>query len=193
MERNPLITSFADDSQNSSQWLDRVIIRQIARRDLIALEWGGEFSHFRQVYENAFQRTKSGLSLMWVAEILEEGIIGQAFVQLISDRVDLADGINRAYLYSFRVKPEYRNLGVGTKILDTIENDLIQRGFKSVTLNVAKENVRAQGMYLNRGYQIIAPESGIWSYPDEKGVWHKVVEPAWRMEKFLQKNQIFKV
>ena len=36
---------------------------------------------------------------------------------------------------------------------------------------------------VRRGYYVVAPEPGIWSYPDEKGVWHRVEEPAWRMEK----------
>jgi ribosomal protein S18 acetylase RimI-like enzyme len=62
---------------------------------------------------------------------------------------------------------------------------LRQREFRYITLNVARDNPRAQQLYVRRGYYVVAPEPGIWSYPDEKGVWHRVEEPAWRMEKML--------
>jgi ribosomal protein S18 acetylase RimI-like enzyme len=54
-----------------------------------------------------------------------------------------------------------------------------------VTLNVAKDNKDAIKLYLSRGYEVVAPEPGIWQYQDHYGVWHQVIEPAWRMEKKL--------
>lgn len=166
-------------------WLERVTIRQAVQADLVGLEWDGEFAHFRRVYADAYHRMQHGLSVIWVADLLNEGIIGQVFIQLHCDRPELADGSRRAYLYSFRVRPEYRSAGLGSRMMAVVEQDLIQRGFKSVTLNVAKDNPRAQQLYERTGYKRVAHEPGLWSYPDEKGVWHNVVEPAWRMEKCL--------
>jgi len=103
----------------------------------------------------------------------------------VCDRSELADGSRRAYLYSFRIRPQFRRAGLGTKIMEMVEEFLRHRGFQSVTLNVAKTNVDAQRLYLRRGYHFVAHEPGIWSYPDEKGAWHQVEEPAWRMEKRL--------
>ncbi len=167
-------------------WVSRVKIRPAAASDLPALEWDGEFSHFRRVYADAFQRMANGKTIMWVAELPGKGIVGQVFIQFTCDREELADGAYRAYLYSFRVRDGYRQAGLGTRIMQVVESDLVQRGFECVTLNVAKTNVDAQRLYLRHGYSVVAQESGIWTYPDQYGVWHRVEEPAWRMEKKLR-------
>lgn len=169
----------------NADWLQKVVIRQAVREDLIGLEWDGEFTHFRRVYADAFHRSQQGLAQIWVADLPDKGIIGQVFIQLICDRHELADGCKRAYLYSFRIRPQYRGSGLGTRVMEIVEDDLRRRGFKSITLNVAKDNLRAQQLYQRRGYKQVAHEPGIWSYPDDKGVWHNVEEPAWRMEKCL--------
>jgi ribosomal protein S18 acetylase RimI-like enzyme len=169
----------------AADWVSRVIIRPAVAADLPGLEWDGEYTHFRRLYADAFQRALNGTACVWVAELSGRGIIGQAFVQYVCDRPELADGRRRAYLYSFRIQPQYRRAGLGTRILQVIEDDLVQRGYQSVTLNVAKTNVDAQRLYFRRGYRTVAHEPGVWSYPDQNGAWHRVEEPAWRMEKKL--------
>lgn len=164
---------------------DELIVRHVVSDDLPKMEWEGEYTHFRRVYADAYQRMLRGYSLLWVAELPPVGLIGQVFIQLTCDRHELADGIERAYLYSFRVRPEYRGLGIGTKVMEVVEDDLRERGFYAITLNVARDNTRAQQLYVRRGYRVVAPEPGVWSYPDDKGIWHRVEEPAWRMEKVL--------
>lgn len=166
-------------------WVDQVIIRHLREDDLPALEWDGEYKHFRRVYRDAYQRMQRGQLILWVAELAPMNLIGQVFIQFYCDRPELADGIHRAYLYSFRVRKSYQNCGLGTRIMEMVEDDLRQRGFEYVTLNVARDNPRAQQLYIRRGYYVVAPEPGIWSYPDDQGNWHRVEEPAWRMEKIL--------
>jgi ribosomal protein S18 acetylase RimI-like enzyme len=166
-------------------WLSDVVIRTLRPTDLPALEWDGEYIHFRRLYAGAYERQQQGLSVLWVAELPPNGIIGQVFIQLTADRPELADGHTRAYLYSFRVRPAYRSQGLGTAMLAVLEDDLRARGFHSLTLNVAKDNPRARALYERRGFQVVGDEPGIWSYPDHNGKWRRVVEPAWRMEKPL--------
>ena len=176
-------------------WLDQVTIRLLTQADLPALEWEGEFTHFRRVYADAYERAKNGRSVLWLAEIigqvpipgahLTNGIIGQLFVQLTCDRPELADGVHKGYIYAFRVRPFFRAGGLGTRMLDTAENDLKQRGFRTATLNVAQVNHDARRLYERLGYHVVASDPGRWSYPDEKGYWRFVEEPAWRMEKPL--------
>lgn len=168
-----------------TSWVEKVQIRPIRNDDLPDLEWNGEFTHFRRVYADAFRRTRQGLTLMWVAELPGVGLIGQVFIQLTCDRPELADGNRRAYLYSFRVRDGYRDQGLGSRVMNVVEDDLRKRGFQYITLNVAEDNPRAQQLYERRGYHRVAHEPGCWSYPDEKGIWHAVQEPAWRMEKCL--------
>ena len=168
-----------------NDFLSQVKIRKVKKKDLRALEWDGEFIHFRNNYAEAFKRSKLGMTILWLAELKETGIIGQVFIQLNSNNPVLSDGRDRAYLYSFRIRPEYRNNGLGSYILDFLENDLIQRGFSKLTLNVAKNNERAIKLYQNKGFIIVAHEPGEWSYRDHRGNIRYVSEPAWRMEKDL--------
>lgn len=162
-----------------------LLVRHVNEEDLSALEWGGEYAHFRRLYRDAFQRSVRGLSILWVADLPGSGIIGQVFVQLNCDRPELCNGIDRAYLYAFRVKEEFRGLGIGGYLLQTVEADLIRRRFLFATLNVARENYRAQAFYRRHGFRIVAPEAGRWSYVDHEGHIQEVNEPAWRMEKTL--------
>lgn len=166
-----------------ADWLKAVSIRFAQAYDLAALEWDGEFTHFRRIYVQAYQRMIKGLGLIWVAELPKTGLIGQLFIQLVCDRPELADGLDRAYMYSFRIKPPFRGQGLGSTMMARVEGDLSRRGYKYMTLNVAKENSRAQHLYHRLGYSVVAHEPGIWSYVDDQGRVHDMIEPAWRMEK----------
>ncbi len=171
-------------------WPAQAIIRHLQRSDLPALEWGGQYSHFRRVYAEAFERACLGLSVIWVAELDPFGLIAQVFIQLNCQRPELADGGLRAYLYSFRVKPPFQGAGLGTRMMGVVERDLIERGYKTVTLNVAKDNPRARALYERLGYRVIDQDPGIWSYIDHNGRRQTMVEPAWRMEKSLSRESI---
>ncbi|OGO62789.1 MAG: hypothetical protein A2Z45_05920 [Chloroflexi bacterium RBG_19FT_COMBO_55_16] len=160
-------------------------IRKATREDLPSLEWDGEFTHFRRLFAEAYRYTETGEALMWVAEQIDTGIIGQLFVLMESLNTTLADGHTRAYIYGFRVRPAYRGAGVGSRLLQTAETDLARRGFRLICLNVARVNQDARRLYERFGYRVVAAEAGIWSYLDEHGRRRQVNEPAWRMEKKL--------
>jgi ribosomal protein S18 acetylase RimI-like enzyme len=178
------LTSMETIVKNTRQ-VETIAIRKIQKSDLPALEWGGEYTRFREVYLMEFERSQIGSSVLWVADQPDAGVIGQLFVQLNAERQELANGHSRAYMYAFRIQPPYRCAGLGTRMMQVMENDLIRRGFSWVTLNVAKTNYSARRLYCRLGYRVVAHEAGRWSYRDEKGVLQKVDEPAWRMEKFI--------
>jgi len=171
-------------------WPAKATIRQLERRDLAALEWDGQFSHFRRVYADAYERSLLGFSVLWIAEIDPYGLIAQVFIQLNCKRPELADGDLRAYLYSFRVKPAFQSAGLGTRMMAVVEADLIDRGYQYVTLNVAKDNPRARSLYERLGYLIIGQDAGVWSFIDHLGQRQTMIEPAWRMEKRLSRESI---
>jgi ribosomal protein S18 acetylase RimI-like enzyme len=171
--------------EESSYLLQQVKFRQAYRSDLLALEWDGEYAHFRRLYAEAFRYTELEQAVIWVAELVEPGIIGQLFVHLISDRRELADGRSSAYIYGFRIRPAYQSNGIGTRMLLVAEDNLIQRGYKFVNLNVGQDNARARQLYERLGYQVIGTDPGRWSYYDQHGRRREVNEPAWRMQKQL--------
>jgi ribosomal protein S18 acetylase RimI-like enzyme len=165
-------------------WIDLVKFHLASQSDLPALEWDGQYRHFRRIYAETFARMQQGISLMWLAS-LDGFVIGQLFVQMACERKELADGWQRAYIYSFRIRPSYQNYGLGTRLLTFVEQDLQKRKFRYAVLNVSKTNIRARALYERLGYEVIAHEPGVWSFQDDQGAWHSIEEPAWRMEKSL--------
>jgi ribosomal protein S18 acetylase RimI-like enzyme len=161
----------------------QVIIRHASRQDLPGLEWEGEFTHFRHVFAEAFRLKELGDVIMWVAELPEFGLIGQLFIQLYGPNQLQANGKRYAYIYGFRVRNVYRGQGIGSRLLQKAETDLVSRGFQRIALNVARDNKPARRLYERLGYRVVAPEPGIWSYLDDQGRRRFVNEPAWRMEK----------
>jgi ribosomal protein S18 acetylase RimI-like enzyme len=164
---------------------EQIIIRKLQREDLPKLEWEGELIHFRRIYAQAYAQYRSGDAVLWVAEDPEQFIVAQVFIQLTSHRQELANGNQRAYLYGFRVRENYRSQGIGTRMLKIVEADLLKRGYTSITLNVGRDNPDARRLYERHGFHVVAPEPGRWSYLNHLGEKVEVNEPAWRMEKTL--------
>lgn len=177
-----------DDKPPSPSKIDlkSLNIRLVQERDLQALEWEGAYRKYRRMYARLYKDSQFGKILMWLVEIPLREIIGQAFVMLNSGERDAADGFTRAYIFAFRIKPGYRNNGIGTWLMAHVEKDLIERGFSFATLNVAKENPHARRLYERLGYKVIGSKPGIWSFRDDTGTIQHVNEPAWRMVKKLK-------
>jgi len=167
-------------------FLSSIHLRYATREDLLALEWNGELIHFRRLFQQTYQSVCQGNAMMWVVELTGNGVVGQLFVQLKSSRIKIADGKQCAYIYGFRIKPDFRSCGVGSCLLRTVEMSLIQRKFHLITLNVSQENRDARRFYERCGYKVITEEPGKWSYIDHKGNRQEVCEPAWRMQKHIE-------
>jgi ribosomal protein S18 acetylase RimI-like enzyme len=168
---------------NPAAWLHLLSIRQGKRADLPALEWEGEYVHFRRIFAEAYQSVDNRQAIIWLADLQGIGLIGQLFVSLKGNNLELADGSSRAYIYGFRVRPAFQNCGVGTRLMHTVEDDLVKRGFQWITLNVGRDNYRARHLYERLGYHVVKADPGNWSYIDHLGRRQDVREPAWRMEK----------
>lgn len=173
------------ETEVTARWVQEVEIRSAREEDLPAMEWEGEFTHFRRLYLDAYRRAQRQLSLIWLAVLPDARLVGQVFIQLNSERPEMADGRDRAYLYGFRIRPAFRGQGLGTRMMNFIEDDLRWRGYTRLTLNVAVDNPRARSLYSRLGFVVVAHEPGIWSYIDHLGRRQWVEEPAWRMEKHL--------
>jgi ribosomal protein S18 acetylase RimI-like enzyme len=161
-----------------------VLIRQAREGDLSALEWEGRYQHFRRLYRRAMSQAKLGHRILLVAEV-DGRIVGQIFAQLASGRADLADGASSGYLYAFRVRPNYRNQGIGTRLIESAQDELRRRGFRRVVIAVAKTNMGARRLYEKLGYKRFAEDPGEWSYIDHEGKLRHVSEPAYVLEREL--------
>jgi ribosomal protein S18 acetylase RimI-like enzyme len=160
-------------------------IRKLDSSELSALEWGGEYTHFRRMYHQAFLRMRENLGNIWVAVLPNKKIIGQVIITHLSRSPELADGKTRAYLWSFRVIPQHRSHGIGSRMLDFVHADLLFRGFRAVTLTVAQQNSQAIRLYERHGYKVFGSDPGPWHYVDNDGKQQDVYEASWRMMKVL--------
>jgi ribosomal protein S18 acetylase RimI-like enzyme len=161
-------------------------IRALEITDLPALEWGGEYAHFRLLFRQAYLDMQAGSRLLLVmVDLAKDDIVGQIFLQFSSSDARFADGRGRGYLYALRMKPHYRRQGLGTKLIRTAEDALRSMGMRVVSIGVAKDNEGARALYERLGYSVLADLPGEWSYIDHLGHTQKVLEPAWLMEKRL--------
>jgi ribosomal protein S18 acetylase RimI-like enzyme len=162
----------------------RVLIRKAREQDLPALEWEGRYQHFRRLYRHALNEARRGRRALLVADVAGQ-IVGQIFIQFSSLRAELADGLHTGYLHAFRVRPNYRNQGIGTQLLQEAESTLRGRGFRRAVIAVARDNLAAQRLYQAMGYTRFAEDPGEWSYLDHEGKLRFVSEPAYMLEKTL--------
>ncbi len=90
--------------------LSRVQIRQVTQGDLYALEWDGEYTHFRRLFSEAYRQARRNQAVLWVAEFSGVGLIGQVFVQLNSQRKEWRMDIHA---------PTFMHFGCGPLTRDT--------------------------------------------------------------------------
>ena len=159
-----------------------LVIREARAEDLEAMEWEGEYRRYRVVYQRAYAEMLRGRRVLLVAE-LQGQVIGQIFVQV--DSTLTGGGGRAAYLYALRVRPTYRNRGIGTELVREAESLLRQRGFGRALISVAKDNDAARRLYERLGYEVFGEDAGDWSYIDDQGQVQEVHEPAFLLEKLL--------
>ena len=101
----------------TDDWLEHVTIRLIKEADLPALEWDGEYARYRKVYQEVYRNSQRGISLPYVAETPEDGIIGQVFLTRKDPNPSYSPRSRYFFLSSFRIKPEFRDRGLGDRMI----------------------------------------------------------------------------
>ena len=159
-----------------------IVFRFAEKTDLPKLEWNGEYTHFRRVFQRAYEDQLTGKRLMLLADM--GGVpIGQIFIQLDSYENIFVQGGKRAYFYSLRVMEMFRGHGIGTALIHEAEAILLDRGYESTSIAAAKDNLGARRLYERLGYKVISEDAGRWQYIDHEGRTRHVVEPCWILEK----------
>jgi ribosomal protein S18 acetylase RimI-like enzyme len=162
----------------------RVHIRPAKREDIAKLEWHGQFAHLRQIFRRSYQGHIEGHRYMLIADS-HTYPIGRLFINKLGKNPRLADGNNRAYLYSFQVMEAFQGCGIGTQLIHQAEQYLHLQRFRMATIAVAKTNTHALRLYKRLGYNIFADDEGRWSYTDHRGILREVNEPGYLLEKRL--------
>lgn len=159
-----------------------VTLRAAVRSDLAKLEWYGQYAHYRSLFRRTFRDQQIGRRLMLVAAT-NDFPIGTISIQFQSTESRVADGITRAYLFSFRVMEMFRHRGIGTRLIQEAEALMVDRGFQWATIAVAKDNHNARQLYERLGYRIFKDDPGRWSFMDHHGQVRQINDPCWLLEK----------
>lgn len=101
-----------------------------------------------QVYINAFGTEKD--DICFVAEA-DAKVVGAVWVRNMKDYGHIADGIPSFAISIYR---EYRNFGIGTKLMETMLDELRSRGYKKASLAVQKANYAVK-LYRKVGFVIV--------------------------------------
>jgi len=162
----------------------KITLRPAREDDIPKLEWYGQFRHYRNLFRRAFNEQQTGRRLILVADC--NGFpVGQIAIQFQGGTARIADGQQRGYLYSFRVMEMFRGQGLGTRLIDEAQRQLLVRGFSWATIAVAKDNPGALRLYERLGFVRFTDDPGRWNYIDHRGRVRQVDEPCWILEKRL--------
>ena len=164
-----------------------IVLRLATENDLAKLEWYGQYQHYRNLFRRAFREQRMGRRLMLLADC--NGYpIGQIFMQLRSAKRSLFGAEDSAYLYALRVMEMFRGQGIGTRLIQQAEVLSLEHDCTWATIAVAKENSSARRLYERLGYRVYGDDLGRWSYIDHKNRVRQVNEPAWLLEKALNRS-----
>lgn len=101
-----------------------------------------------QVYIKDFGTEKD--DICFVAEA-DGKIVGAVWVRDMQDYGHIADGIPS---FAISLYKEYRNFGIGTKLMTTMISELKSRGYKKTSLAVQKANYAVR-MYKKVGFSVV--------------------------------------
>lgn len=100
-----------------------------------------------QVYIKNFGKEKD--DICFVAEA-DDKVVGAVWVRDMNDYGHIADGVPS---FAISLYKEYRNFGIGTRLMTTMLDELRKRGYKRTSLAVQKANYAVK-MYERVGFRI---------------------------------------
>ncbi|WP_274365663.1 GNAT family N-acetyltransferase [Paenibacillus thermotolerans] len=126
-----------------------VLCRQGSIEDFDRLHWSwNKPSTTKDIFMN---RIEHDVQEIWVAEY-KNMLIGELHLIWISEDKDEANGINRAYLFSYRVHPDYQGKGIGSRLMKKVLHRILEKGFNEVTIGVEQAEKQLVQMYNAWGF-----------------------------------------
>ncbi|MEM3193934.1 MAG: GNAT family N-acetyltransferase [Candidatus Bathyarchaeia archaeon] len=98
----------------------------------------------------------------YIRRIIEEpyfitlvALLNDEIVGFIIGALESFLGRLAGHIYSIDVKPEYRGMGVGSRLLGAMEEELKGAGAEICCLEVSVDNTAALNLYLKHNYRVI--------------------------------------
>lgn len=112
----------------------------------------------------------SGDRIVYIYKINDE-FIGECALVIHVDDSDYFIENKRIYLSRMIVKKEYRNQGIGGKLIDFLSDKAKEMGYSEIALGVDKDNSGALHLYQKKGFTTIIKED-----KDEHGEFYKLLK-----------------
>lgn len=167
--------------------LKQIVVLRLARSsDLPKLEWFGQYTHYRRLFQTTYEDQQQRRRLMLLA-VVNDFPIGQVFIHL-GDALcrPQQSSYGRGYLYALRVLEPFRGQGIGTRLIQCAEEQILASGLRWAVIAAAKDNPGARRLYERLGYVVYSEDAGHWDYTDNEGRVQHVHEPAWLLQKRLR-------
>ena len=148
-----------DYTIRSGSTLDRALLVKFMQRTYQDMFPKQDFSHLSQTVE---QYLSPDTPVWWVeysaekkeqkqqVDIFPTPPIGCLW---IGNAIDQISGLRHAHIFLLYVSPEHRRKGIGTALMQYVENWAKQRGDHQIALQVFQTNTPALNLYNQIGYQ----------------------------------------
>ncbi len=101
-----------------------------------------------QVYINGFGKEKDDICFVAEADGM---VVGAVWVRDMNDYGHIAEGVPS---FAISLYKEYRNFGIGTRLMETMLSELKNRGYERTSLAVQKANYAVR-MYKKVGFEVV--------------------------------------
>jgi ribosomal-protein-alanine N-acetyltransferase len=142
--------------------MNRMNIRRMTLQDVPAVVALDKISFTLPWPERSFrlELTENPASRSWVVE-LDGRIVGMIVAWLLVDE---------AHIATFAVHPDYRRLGIATKLLTHVLRSMSMEGAVTSFLEVREGNTAAQAMYRRFGYEVTGRRKNYYRDNDEDAI-----------------------
>ncbi|MBD3207678.1 ribosomal-protein-alanine N-acetyltransferase [Candidatus Bathyarchaeota archaeon] len=128
-----------------------VNIREV-REEELDLVHNIEEKTYEKPWSRSFFKLMSKVSEdLFIVAIEAEEIVGYSVGEVEIRK----KGEKKGHLLNVAVKKQYRNQGIGTMLMDEMENRFLEKGCTLSYLEVRDSNLKAQKLYRNRGYNYV--------------------------------------
>jgi len=101
-----------------------------------------------------FEQIDHGKCIAFFAEV--EGKVEGSVQLRLNDKT-----ANEGRIHALAVRRSYRRKGIGSKLMDAVEQEAVHRKYKRIWLTVHLDNLPARQLYAGRGYQVVQADKVI--------------------------------
>ncbi len=122
-------------------------------------EINGKVAGMAQLHKLVIRKGQTARLSFLLLKYLKWRLLAKAINLLKLDRLIKDIACNDCYLSNVSVYPEFRSFGIGTKLLEAVEEEAKSIGKKRVVLHAETHNRRAINLYERLGYKIESKSS----------------------------------